>query len=846
MLLEELVVTEVKARKGKLFLNVRNVGEFYFPFWMHKFPSRIFGKKGSGKRKARDLERELAAHPELKAYPRKVYATHFDCVVQQAPISFAKTMKALGFITGHYPEEARWYFAKPGDMLEVDERVIAIGERRDELNEDLRNYSALLRSYLERSFSEKEYTDAYKKGAMTGVLKAIEEHLQEKDVLAAIKGKKGIKKVAKEVDAEIIAKRKAIQEDFNQLQVKLQELHKDCFAELFIDAKEQVVDVNLDSTDYFTKQGPVPLAELKKERWCVLDIEIPLWRKSNAQISWNDMAFLENNEVVDRICVNLHGLEQKIDDVQMVPADDEKDLGRKSADLARPCFVFSAYNATFDYENLGNIGKDVFIIGERMTDPKVVVSLPFFRRDEVRGKFIIDPMRWARTAFSYLPNQKMEMIAKHLFGDACFSKSLDYDQMEDLEMIALHGDFSEVRRKTKKKINSFLEEHHPERMKEHIQEIEGIQRMCSEMIASYVNKDVDILVKMLQSEAFEKNFEDYVWMANHFDVEVVRLMHSPRTINDRQEHRYFDALGVLRDTIYLPTKDMRAKDSAAKAAFTEEVLDLVKEGPKHGMYRKVYKLYMPLGDYLRDEICVNFEEAKTFFTYKYQFMEDKQRQFFLSRFSEALANFIIVDYAVARQERKKLEDMIGDRLLSTEKEANKQGFLAEKEYRMLLEQKMSDFQGVYFSFINTLDRWGKDKLCEDVRLSLTKTEEYLSRDLDFLIERGIMPARFVEQIKGNQEFVNTWIREHLSDYARKHATIEDKIKGRKIANSKEREFWLIIHQLARVLDKEDKVTGNYSNFRNTPKRVITVHSIRNTLENKVNMVNEFIEKNTGK
>ena len=45
--------------------------------------------------------------------------------------------------------------------------------------------------------------------------------------------------------------------------------------------------------------------ELLEEMWCCLDIEKPLYKFEDAQISWNSMELIKNRKTVDSMCITL-------------------------------------------------------------------------------------------------------------------------------------------------------------------------------------------------------------------------------------------------------------------------------------------------------------------------------------------------------------------------------------------------------------------------------------------------------------------------------------------------------------------------------------------------------------
>ncbi len=365
-----------------------------------------------------------------------------------------------------------------------------------------------------------------------------------------------------------------------------------------------------------------------------VDIEKPLFGTDREEISWTALT-LTNRGTLNSYVASLYTLPSMINGFSSVPCVDESTLVEKVKQLIAPTRVFVAYNVPFDAIQLREAGE--FTIGEDEEEPKKIATLKFFERIGVKGKDVLDLLRWARIQYDYLPNKKLQTVAKHVLGEGHFQKSITYEQQAELEALCQGRDI-EVSPKIKGLITS---------------------TPPAEIIANYVTNDARVLVELTESKAFRHAVEDVAFMGELFRIDPFLMLHDAKRIQDYLERKFFEKAGIFRDGLH-PRFAVFTKYEQKVKQKLMRVLERSFPARQEGLQHNVVKAYLPLGRVLRQDVRWFYPEAKQFYAYVDQFRNDPQRRFFLARYEDALAEWMWKDYAAYAYERDKLRKMIPD------------------------------------------------------------------------------------------------------------------------------------------------------------------------------------------
>ncbi len=615
----EGVLSEVLVKGDRLLLTVKDRGTVYVD-WLHQFPSGILDAK-----RREELCQELAHLSPVK-YDR---IPQFNIMQITAPISSAKQLPE-DILRGHYTQAARWRYSPAWTFVDVDAELEKLLSEKFLLDAEMNHISSRMAEALQNS----------KKGKR---LKHFEENVA-----------KNWSKLDKILDDELRQRKQKFEAEAAEFAKKagLQG------AKTELNPENKCIDIILPTTEKIKPlEKSFSADDILNSKIYFFDIEKPLFKTEIDEVSWLAETVTEKGAVTKKTVRTINSLESKLGGWRTKCYKTERDLVAQAAeDIAvrdsngRTTDVIVAYNAPFDIQETREVGE--FFVGERESEPKIEVSMDFFRKMKIYGRLIIDPMRWAKTAFGYLPNRKLELIARHVLGSE-FAKSMDYDQLADLEMVCKTGSIEKCLPKTLE----FFRGYAPD---------SNFREIAGSIIRKYVTKDVEVMRQLLFSPEFKKSLEDCCWMSRHFKIDISRLLHSPNTINDAQERCYHHFVGSYREIVYLKTKKMALLEQRAKQHFEEIVHEHIKGKSRPGLHHQLYKLFVPVGDFMRNAVVKRFENAKAFFDYKYQFIEDSQRQYFLSQYANALASYIIVDYARQKKTEKSFFEEIAKKELTIE------------------------------------------------------------------------------------------------------------------------------------------------------------------------------------
>ena len=169
----------------------------------------------------------------------------------------------------------------------------------------------------------------------------------------------------------------------------------------------------------------------------------------------------------------------------------------------------------------------------------------------IRGKLCIDPMMWARVFFKYLPNQKITSTAKQLGLE--FDKWINYRQQEELQLVSNVKDskhFSkEIMNLSKDTIELIADYLKKDFSKLKLKKMKDLDKVCGDILLKYVAEDTDVLLEIVRSKQFQESVEDYSFMSEIFNIEFVKLMHLPTSLNEFQERLFFTNMGTYHEVV---------------------------------------------------------------------------------------------------------------------------------------------------------------------------------------------------------------------------------------------------------------------------------------------------------
>ncbi len=691
-MLENLILDQIRIdrSKNKLVLGIRNYGEFYVNNWMNCYVTRPLGPL-----QLKKLEDEIKNDPGLNAFKTEISREGqnaiFNLVRLYAPIGINKKLpkyfkgkskdengKYHEHVLGSSSFYAKQTVGNVGSVVSLDERLAEILKEKINIDNAFKQF--------DKGVAE-AFKDRYKLAYISrlrNLLNGVFDKYGENNLDNAINeiGNNSIlnKNINKNNNYWLIERRKDISDKVFGLNNKLKQLNADSFAEL--DAENSLVHLHVhDNKPYLQVNRMMNYEEIMQQKFCFIDIEIPGYKTpESAEISWIGLYFYKNGEIKRIIITNKKVSSKVIDGYGILESNNVVKTAETIVNLEDPLFIIP-YNANFDLikpkETEGG-----FAIGANETNPKKDVTLSFFERIDVRKRIVLDLFRFAKTAFSYLPNQKLETVAQH--------------PGYNFKKIAKHSELAA------------LEDNNPE------------------SFASYLASDVEILAKiMLESDIGRKSMQDYAYLSSKFNVGLRELMHSSSAINYAQNWQYFKTIGTYREIVYPKYADNVEFEKNARKQFAEIVKKGIDFDGKNvaGLHKNVAKAFVPVGDYLRDVVGIRFPSASELFSYKYQFLDDPQRQYFLSRYADSLANFIATYYgALDIDEKRHGKDSKNAKRAAIRLEGNYN--VTPFQIKMVLYQKFAKLN----SFLKQNDI-GILSMSSDGRFLYLKNFDYSNKEL---------------------------------------------------------------------------------------------------------------------
>ncbi|MBW3015970.1 hypothetical protein KY330_06110 [Candidatus Woesearchaeota archaeon] len=591
MNIDYIILSErrIDQKKLKPFLSFRDknghLGSVFLDRYEHTHTTKILNPRE--KAELLDFLRHdnaLSQHKVLT--PRRVKKYN---IVQLIGDINLKDALPEQFARMNYEKQSMWNINPMGAVLKQDSRIMKALELQREINESL----AMLRGDVE-SVVKEQYDNPKSWKAMT------------------TRHYKALMKAERILRPELEEKRLKISEKRLELNKILAEIN----SRSKVNLEDNVQEIYLDSKERLFFRRMMNYMDFWDQKWCFLDIEVPLFMTDNPEVSWVGVIFNQGIRTTKEIhCLYPLSVDE-FNGYKIYSYKDEFELvkGLKESILREDPFIVSTYNTRFDLIKLREHGD--FRIGMHENQPVMKSSMNFFERIGLDGRMVIDLLRWGKTQYKYLINQKLENVAKELLGDERFSKSISYDEMAALELKC-------------KNMELPLEER-----------IEA-----ATTIAEYLCDDVNVMLEIKNSEVFQRGFRHYCRLSQILWIDIPKLMHSPNQANLAQEREYFWNVGNYRESAFMKYSQNIDLEQLAKQRVKIMMKKYLNLNEVKGRVEDVTKVYLPIYPAFfkqvrhpdrfpwMDLVVMGVENEK-----------DKLGKFLLSQYADALCNYLIVDY----------------------------------------------------------------------------------------------------------------------------------------------------------------------------------------------------------
>ncbi len=808
------ILSEVLIKNNRLLLTLKDLGSVYV-HWQHPFASNILSPQ--------EREHVKTAFSDYAPQPFD-RIPKFNILQITGPVDLAdrlnpehKTLFDDHFVTGHYTPVARWRVGVPWWAADVDPRVLEILEHK-------RHHDAALTYELEQLTTALQHSDRAKKRGITRFEDYIATHW---DKLASVLDETTVTRAHQLVDEHQHTLEQLVSKNFPAAAVER-------------NLTDKAFDIILDSHEYIKPTRSLTAEEiLHNSKLYIFDIEKPLFETPEEEVSWIASVIVDKGTIVRKSIKTLRdpGITRHHDWLVERYASEGALVDAVRREIITPddrnktIDAIIAYNAPYDIEHTEEAGD--FLIGERESDPKVEVALDFFRKLKIHGRLILDPLPPARIRFRHLPNRKFELILAESLGIHS-SKLVNYDQLAQLERVAKDNNAQHLSSNT---ITLIAREYGLQQ--EQVRSLPDLDKLCAQLELRYVAADVDNLHKLLFSDWFKEAITDATWLSNTYKVELSRILHSTKTINDAQERNYFSFVGTHRDIIYQKFKKMIQLQQQGRQRVYDRISTWLCAHSERGIHENVHKVYLPIGLWFAPHVAggptqARFPEITKLVDYAHDHRANKHRYFTLVQYLNALADYILVDFGLYAKTRSEFEQTL------------KQHGMTPAEFRLFhnqlstdspLEHKLKErtippvaFQRVYAHFSDVMQHeseWGYKHLVRGTLTECGVAKHADDRIIDFCSTYNVTAVQFAELLK-------------LKAHDRKQFS-QQKLEQRLDAHPILEKHHLSFEQLKKLLDlaakldkRENKIAGQYNT---------TVTAIRETLNEKLDEVKRFCETN---
>jgi hypothetical protein len=792
----ETVISEVLIRNNRLLRTLKDIGTFYQE-WTHNFPSKTL------KPEQREQLMELFKDYNAKAFDRIM---QFNIMQIQGPTNLPDLLEGeqalqfkKHFVTGHYIPQARWKTQTPWTVAETDERLIQILKEKQEADEMLRQEMQKEAERLKSSSNRIKNHEAYVQTHWKG--NEATEHARQ------------------------------------NLEQKLNALLSEGVVET--NTKDKAYDIIL-KNNYVKPVRSLTAEEILNSRLYIIDIEKPLFNTPEEEVSWVATILLDKGKPVKKTIRTLRnpGTKRLNDwDIELYKSESEM-VDAIRTEITAPINgktvdAIAAYNAPYDIEHTEEAGD--FEIGERESDPKVEVAVDFFRKLKVHGKLVLDPLRQARVRFRHLPNRKFELVLAEA-QNILSSKLVNYEQLALLERTSKYNDTSILTPHLKDLVTKEAGTITPEN--------------CALTAAKYVAGDVDHLQQMLQSQWYKDHLADCVKISETYHVELSRIMHSVKTINDAQERCYFDFVGTYRDVVYKKFKKMIRLQQEGRSYLMDRLAYHLCQQSRAGAHKNVYKVSLPVGMWLAEHVAgINPNNPQQRFTdvlklrdYALQFRNDKPRYAAINQYLDSLADYLMIDFGLLEKAKSEFNTKLAE--AGIEYRAFEEAYKEIKTGLNPLPQFLgkippAEFWQQYRLFKAKLQKeseWGPTHLRKGTLTAkgvLKHADEQLK---SFWQKYNINAEQFTEMLRAAREehqaihsareLPETTLETHLGPKARK--LMADFETSTSTMNE-------LVHLRSRIEKRERKMFGQYN---------VKAFAVKKTLLDRISEVHKFANNNS--
>ncbi|MFP4118823.1 MAG: hypothetical protein ACLFTH_02100 [Candidatus Woesearchaeota archaeon] len=688
----EAIVTDVwvESHKDRLGVALWKHGSIYIPY-THTFPSRHMNES-----LLNDTLKKLKSHPATKDLHVEINKNILDSKKNKGlsnlflygPPSIAREFdKELNarFFTGHYTEHAKETLIRPGEIITTND------ELADTLSK-IKEYNRGLDTIREEILAFEKGLD---KGTVTRRFNKLDERMRKKGIDSvdeATRLKTGEQAVKTRSMIEDIYKRAEKQTPYS------------------ISRENGRAEITIPDLDFIEKRRGITGEELHQLPWVDLDIEIPFFKRpAEAMISWVGTIYHQQGEVRKVIYTLSDPGSEKWNGYEIKRFPNQSRLLQTVARdiLEYDPLTISAYNNKFDFIKLNEEG--TFSIGLDKKTPVHEATTKFFERIGTRGRIMIDRLRWAQMAYKYLPNKKLDLIGKEVLGSEAFSKTITYDEMDELEGIALY--------------------HHDrhERVK------------AAQTIATYLTGDVDVLLDMHNSEEFRWSLEFGARLAEQDNLAIQLPFYSTRAVQQRQKMDFFKKNKIYKDDLFLNTKEARQEYSNAKQRFKYHLSDISNLRAKPGIYTDVKLIQINYAKTFSEELMKFYPHAKHLLGMK---PETSFQQEYITNILNSACDWLVSDtMTLHKRERNLLH--------------KRQQLNIPYEAEQDIKTQLARYEGKYFTkeFVKEAARKVEQELGK------TPDEQKMKRYLKDLYWHRRYKRRFYAQYKQNVEMMDVKLRE---------------------------------------------------------------------------------------
>lgn len=583
----KVIITDAKQKNKKEQYCVFDYGSFFVDSSDHIHTTRWVSNE-----QVPVIISQIKSNQNTKDCEIKVVNRAYPVVQLKGPMSIRDDLPKA-FVKGHFSEQIRMRKAIPGSFAEVDDTILDALKEKKSLEEILKD----ARCNIDSSFSSN--APSYR----TRVFNVLCDAFEKKDM-----GILEQYQFAKKIPSAVLAK-------VTGAIPRLENLQK--VVSLEIDKKDITIDITSNCSEAVKNVEAFSFDEVMARKFLFMDIEIPYFKAQNPKdrdVRWVGMNYYENGKMTKEMHTLSDLGTDEFKEYKLFTYKTEEELiegVRKSVLKENPYYV-STYNTKFDLLKLRERGVG-FKIGEDESKPLMEVNTKFFERIGLLGREVIDLLRWSQIMFDFLPNQKLETVAKYVLGEMRFSKSISYDEMKELEDIARSD-----------------------------QDI-GRRREAARKIASYLSDDVDILPELFLSRQFTESLRVACVISKKYGIPLTHLLYSANAVNEAQDKSFFQNVGTYRDERVGKNIQMIEERSKARQAFKKRTALEVLADTRPGIYDNIYKIYARHGKMLRHLIAKRFPDGKFILDMT---SDEPSVRHFIARYQNALLRYIVEDYEI--------------------------------------------------------------------------------------------------------------------------------------------------------------------------------------------------------